>query len=92
MSKIALKNLDNRPYQFTEYHAVVCAARGTCSCEVQHKVGPGGKLVAQHYPRSFRLPIGETVEADAEVLRLRPLSALVKAGKVQKTNPEPTKE
>lgn len=86
MPKIQLQNTTSQPFEFTEYHDVVCARRGQCNCAIRRSMGPKGKEVSQRLPRSFRVgpkgPNGLSVPVDREVLYIDHVASLVKAGKL----------
>jgi hypothetical protein len=79
--KIQLQNTTSQPYEFTEYHADVCARRGECKCAVRRVMGKGGKEVSQKLPRSFRIDAkGLSPELDREVLAVSHIKGLVDRG------------
>jgi len=81
--KIQLQNVTSQPFEFTEYHDVVCRRRDACKCAIKHAVGPNGKNVSKHLPRSFRVAAGSISEpVDREVLYVQHVADLVKVGKL----------
>ena len=68
---IKLKNTLRRPFEATEYHDIVCAARNVCKCGRAPVVLPNGKTSTRVMPRGFRIDgMSISDELDDEVVRI----------------------
>jgi hypothetical protein len=68
---IKLRNTLRRPFEATEYHDIVCAARNVCKCGRAAVVLSNGKTSTRVLPRGFRIDgLSTSCELDDEVVRI----------------------
>ena len=85
MAQVTLRNTSQyQPFVGVMYHEVVCRRRGSCSCTIQRKPGPSGKLVAIKQPQGFQINAKSELAVDEAVLHLPTIKKARRKGWLEK--------
>lgn len=85
MAQVTLRNTSQyQPFVGVMYHEVVCRRRGSCSCTIQRKPGPSGKLVSIKQPQGFQINAKTELAVDEAVLHLPTVKKARRKGWLEK--------